>query len=203
MMTASYEEMIIARLETEGLTNTSLKNELIDHFCCRIEDEMVSGKGFEDAYREAYEHISPNGLMEIEEETTLLLNYNKLMLMKRFTFGSGFIFSATLMIGIFMKILHFPGAMIVLGIGELGFCFIFLPLLLIGKFSKNPPAELSEKLKWILGAVSSIILAIGAFFKIGHLPGAGILLGISFIIMVLGFLPLLFLSMYRQSVERI
>ncbi|HLN54615.1 MAG TPA: hypothetical protein VK207_01415, partial [Bacteroidales bacterium] len=52
---------------------------------------------------------------------------------------------------------------------------------------------------YLIGLVSLAIILTGTVFKINHLPGAGILLTIGFVLLVLIFLPLSLINSYRNS----
>ena len=123
--------------------------------------------------------------------------------MKRATFISGYVFTALITLGALFKVLHLPGAMIMLIIGLTGFAVVFLPLLLVNHFRRNLNFLLSEKLKWALGLLSAIALTAGTLFKILHFPGAALMLGVGALLFVFGFLPFLFFRMYRNSMNEL
>jgi hypothetical protein len=60
---------------------------------------------------------------------------------------------------------------------------------------------LSDKLKFILGSISRLVMAIAIAFKILHLPGADQLLILGTGLFTFGFLPFLFFSMYKKSIS--
>jgi hypothetical protein len=55
---------------------------------------------------------------------------------------------------------------------------------------------------YILGIVTTLIVFMGAIFKVNHLPGAGILLTIGLITLVFLFLPLALVNHYRSAESR-
>ncbi|WMN06856.1 hypothetical protein QYS48_34010 [Marivirga arenosa] len=201
MITDEQLAYIANQINDSNISSLEMRDDLIDHFCCLIEIEMQRGRDFEDAYQKAYEQTTPNGFEEIQYETLFLLNHKKIILMKQFTYISGFIFSFSFTVGLFFKLMHFPGANIMMFSGLLGVSFIFLPLLLIIKFKDKVLTLISERLKWIFGTFSLMLIFLGSFFKLLHLQGAGVLFGLGFLIFGFLFLPFYFFRMYKSSQE--
>jgi hypothetical protein len=199
MITDEQFDSISQKIKQSKISNKALEDDLIDHFCCFVETEMRSGKSFEDAYQLAYEQTTPNGFEEIQNETFFLLNHTKIKIMKQFTYISGYLFALSTTVGAFFKLMHLPSANVLLFGGLLGVSFIFLPLLLVIKFRNKVFSLLSEKLKWILGTLSLMIIITASLFKLLHLQGASVLLGVGFIVFGIGFLPFLFFRMYQSS----
>ena len=158
---------------------------------------------FEDALKVAMVQTAPTGLDEIEKETIFLINYSKIMFMKRFTYASGYLFALTSIAGVFFKFMHLSGAMMLSFIGGSGLAFIFLPLLLINRFKSSAYKVLTERMKWILGVVSVMLFMLASYMKIFHLQGAAVMLGLSFLVFGFGFLPFLFFRMYKKSVTEL
>ncbi|MEQ8546305.1 MAG: hypothetical protein RIC03_00250 [Cyclobacteriaceae bacterium] len=203
MMSDDYVDEVIRAVEDSSIKDQSLKDDLVDHLCCLIELQMKKGSAFENAKAYALEQTAPNGLDEIQQETIFLLNYSKTIFMKRLTYTLGFIFSAAFVMGIFFKLMHLPFAMILLFGGGTGLAFIFLPLMLINRYQQLMREVLSERLKWIMGSASFMLFILASLMKLNHLMGAAVMLGVSFLVFTVGFLPFLFFRMYRRSVEEV
>jgi len=203
MMTDAQVEFVEESIEKSNIKDSLLKNDLLDHMCCLIEYELNKGRDFEQAFEKAYNQTSPNGYDEIERETVFLLNRNKLMNMKRLTFLTGFVFSLTLVAGVYMKILHFQGAGVMMGSGLIGFLFIFFPLILLNQYHTMASQLMTEKIRTITGLLSMFLIPLGTVMKFLHLPGAAVILSVGGIVFGFGFLPFLFFRMYRQSVEQL
>lgn len=199
MITDEQFSYISKRIKQSGISAIEVQDDLIDHFCCMVEIEMQRGKSFEEAYQNAYQQTTPNGFEEIQYETFFLLNHKKLILMKQFTYISGYLFALSTTAGAFFKIMHFPGANIMLFSGLLGLSFIFLPLLLFNKFKDKVFNVMSEKLKWIFGTLSLMMIIIGSCFKVLHLQGAMVIFGLGMLIFGLLFLPFFFFRMFKSS----
>lgn len=203
MIGEEHEQLIIDAVEKSQIRNQSLKDDLIDHLCCMAEIHMEKGAAFQDALQAALVQTAPNGLNEIEKETIFLLNYSKIILMKRLTYISGYLFSLVWVGGALFKVLHLAGAGEMLTIGGVGLAFIFFPLLIINRYKNLAREVLSERLKWILGGISLLLLILSISMKLLHLMGAGLLLSISFLVFGFGFLPFFFFRMYKKSVAEL
>ncbi|MEQ6167540.1 MULTISPECIES: hypothetical protein [unclassified Ekhidna] len=203
MIAEEHEDRIIGEVNQSAIKDQALKDDLIDHFCCLVEIEMDNGHSFEVAMEKAYQQTAPNGLEEIQKETIFLLNYSKIMFMKRLMYVVGYLFTVTWMAGIAFKLLHLAGASVLLGIGALGLAFIFIPMFLINRYKNFAREVLSERLKWIFGGISFLLLVTSITMKLLHLMGAGLMLGLSFLVFGLGFLPFLFFRMYKKSVDEL
>lgn len=203
MIELEYEDIIINEINRSSIKNQNLKDDLIDHICCLVEIGMNNGNSFEDALKKAYQQTAPNGLDEIQQETIFLLNYSKIIFMKRLTYLSGYLFTLIWVAGVLFKILDIQGAGMLLAIGGIGVAFIFLPLLLIGKYRSLLSEVMSERLKWVFGILTIIFLVLSISMKILHLMGAPVILGLSFLTFGFGFLPFLFFRMYKKSVDQV
>ncbi|MBK6264022.1 hypothetical protein JKA74_03150 [Marivirga sp. S37H4] len=199
MISDEHFDYISDMINRSAIKNKALREDLIDHFCCLVEMKMQDGTSFEEAFQKAYQQTTPNGFEEIQRETVFLLNHKKIIIMKQFTYITGYLFALSTTAGAFFKVMHLPGATVLLLGGMLGISFIFLPLLLINKFKNKVFSVLSEKLKWVLGTLSLMIIITASLFKLLHLQGAGILLGVGFLVFGIGFLPFLFFRMYQSS----
>lgn len=202
MITDEQFSFISHKIKKSSIASKEIQDDLIDHFCCLVEIEMQRGNSFEEAYQNAYQQTTPNGFEEIQLETFFLLNHKKIILMKQFTYIAGYLFALSTTAGAFFKVMHFPGANIMLFSGLLGISFIFLPLLLINKFKDKVFNVMSEKLKWIFGTLSIMLILIGSGFKILHLQGAAVIFGLGMLFFGILFLPFLFFRMYKSSQEK-
>ena len=203
MIAEEYEDRIIAEVESSSIKNQALKDDLIDHFCCLVEIEMERGLQFEKALEKAYLQTAPHGLDEIQQETIFLLNYSKIMFMKRLTYVIGYLVTLTWIAGILLKALHLPGAGMLMGSGAIGVTCIFIPLLLINRYKHLAREVISERMKWILGGLSIALMVTSITMKLFHMMGASLMLFISFLLFGIGFLPFLFFRMYKKSVDEL
>lgn len=121
--------------------------------------------------------------------------------MKRLTYLSGYLFSLIWIAGAMFKMLHLPGAAMMLAIGSIGLALIFFPLLVANRYKSVTREVLSERLKWFMGGVSLLLLVIAISMELTHMMGAGLLMAISFFFIGFGFLPFYFFRMYRKSLD--
>jgi len=203
MITEAQENRIIEEINNSSIKSQLLKDDLVDHFCCLVEIQMSSGASFEQALEQAHHQTAPNGLDEIQQETIFLLNYTKIMLMKRLMYAVGYLFALSLIVGIFFKLMHLPGANVLLFAGGTGLAFIFLPMLLINRYKRIARQVLTERLKWLFGFASLALFILASYMKLFHLQGTTVILALSFVVFGFGFLPFLFFRMYKKSIDEI
>lgn len=113
--------------------------------------------------------------------------------MKKFIYISGIVIINIFVFGALFKIMHWPGANILIISGLGSFCIGFLPLAFIHSFKGNGK---KNKSLYIAGFVCAFITFIGAMFKIQHWQGAGYLLIIGIPLPFLYFLPV---YIYHQN----
>lgn len=70
----SQIEFIEMDLRERGISFEDLREDLVDHICCEVEQQMEKGMTFMDAYHIAIQPFKKNGLPELNEETTTVLN---------------------------------------------------------------------------------------------------------------------------------
>lgn len=201
MLAEDKVDWIRTEIEKSSISVQDLKDDLLDHFCCHVEHEIKQGKVFDEAYQNALDQICPNGFDEIQNETIFLLNFKKIMIMKKLMYAIGLISSIAVCMGWLFRILHWPGAGPLLDYGFLGFVFVFVPMLTIDRYKVNISKAMSDKLRVILGFCSAIIVGLSVIFKMMHLQGADVLLILAALMFSFGFLPFLFFNMYKKSME--
>jgi hypothetical protein len=69
--------------------------------------------------------------------------------------------------------------------------------------SENLKFQAMKKTTYVLGAISAIMLVSGAILKTNHIAGASIVLTIGTLIIVLGFLPTLFYTSYKEEPSKL
>jgi hypothetical protein len=201
-MTISQQQTADIRLILikEGVTTTTLQDDLHDHICCVVEYRMKRGDDFTSALTLALKELAPNGFAQIQRETHFLLNSNKILFMKKLTYVLGLLFSMQFLTGWVFGFLHLPGALELSVGGFTGFAMVFVPLLAFDYFKVPIQRAFSEKAMVIAGVGSLLIIAIACFFKMFHLAGASAVLLVGSISFIMVFLPLLFFKLYRRSV---
>jgi len=92
------------------------------------------------------------------------------------------------MIGVLFKLMHWPGAALLLFVGWSIILGIFLPILLFVKLKEA--STRGEKSIYILGVVSLIIFEVATMFKMFHWPGAALLMILGSVLLIGVFVPL-------------
>jgi hypothetical protein len=151
MLTETQVGQIQEDVDRSSLTIQALKEDLVDHFCCVVEEHMKKGIPFQEAYTRAFLQICPNGLDEIQQETIFLLNSQKILLMKKMMYLIGLLASMAMSLGFIFRILNWPGGVELIIGGTFGFAFLFLPMLALNHYKSDLHRVLSERVKLILG----------------------------------------------------
>jgi len=183
-------------LVAKGISYTALKEELLDHLCCLIEGQMDSGTGFHSALHSATEEFGPLGIERAQEATLYLLNL-KFRKMKKATSILGMAGGLFTIAGTLFKILHYPGASILLVLGLGIIALLFMPFALIVNIKGQ--SGIKAKAMPISGFIGGIFLILFSLFKIMHWPGASALFIVGVGVMLLVFMPLRFIKAYRNT----
>lgn len=193
---------ICQRITSDGVTTTALQSGLLDHYCCYIEDEMNNGTDFEQAYKKAFMAITPNGMHEIEEELFFLMNFKKQTNMKRIIYGTGFVATFLVSMGLLFKTLHWPGATVMMFSG-FGALIITMAALLIHSLQYMDKYSTSYKVRIYSGFLAGLLVSSGSMFKTLYFPTANIQIMLGMLILNLVFLPLFFYQLYKQSLAKV
>ncbi|HTN44825.1 MAG TPA: hypothetical protein VL098_00650 [Flavipsychrobacter sp.] len=191
-------DIIYERLRQDKLKSVKLEQDLFDHFCCYMEEQMLKGENFEASYSKAMNAISPNGIKEIEFELYFIMNFNKQLTMKKLIFLSSFISMFLLSTGLMFKTLNWFAANILL---FLGFTILFMTMILLVIYATQflRHQTISFWLRSIAGVTSIALIAIGFIFRALHFSGANIIYGLGTIILNFIFLPLFFYQLYKYG----
>jgi len=192
-------ERIRGDLVRRGLTYDRLLEDVLDHVCCMLEEEMDKGEDFESSYRRVLNDIPENQLPLIQHQTLLNLD-KKFQRMKKITYVFGLISTLIMILGAVFKRVHLPGAGILLTVGILMTVLGFLPLYF--RFSYLEMREKTKPIYSIVGYLTLSFILLGALFKSQHWPGAGVLLTVGVTMTVFVFLPFYFRSSYRELEEK-
>ncbi len=189
-------ERIKNDLVSRGLTCERLIDDLLDHVCCMVEENMDDGNDFESSYHQVLDSIGEKRLPEIQHQTLLNLD-KKFQRMKNFTYLFGLTSAILTILGSFFKRMHWPGAGIMITVGLVLIVLVFLPLYFTTSYreqtgKKNPVYA-------IVGYLTMALLLAGAAFKIQHWPGAGWLIYASIGFLLIGFVPLYVVNVFQKS----
>jgi len=195
-------EFVIKKINGSKIESSELREDLIDHFCCAIEEEMKKGLSFEESFDKAYQKICPDGLDEIQRESLFLLTYKKNKAMKRLLYLSGYLTTIAITTAIYMIIFqsrHIPGSSIFLVAGVLLLMFLFLPSLFLNLYKRQLSKTFANKMMYISGFIGLFFLLVAILFKIQHWAYGSYPLIASVALINFALFPFLFFKMYRKS----
>ncbi len=189
-------DYILDDIRRNGIELEDLQLNLLDHVCCIIEEQLEDDGNFEQFYHTVIRKFYKKELREIEVETIDLLTFKNYYSMKKMLIGSGTFSVFALVFGSFFKIMHWPGASILLTLGIASFSLLFLPLLFVLKAKEmNTKAE---KMIAAVGSLCGILFTLALLFIVNHWPGANQMLFASISIAAFVLLPSYFFTGIRR-----
>lgn len=189
-------DFILDNIRANGIVIEDLQNNLLDHICCIVENEMAEGEDFYKFYGRIMPRFFSKELKEIEEETNNLLTFKNYYAMKNTVKISGTISAILIIIGAIFKTMHWPGAGMMVVLGGLFFSLIFLPLMIVLKFKDDE----SKTDKWVFafGFLMAMGAATGIVFKVMHWPYANFLMRWSVTLFLFGYIPMYYFTRIRR-----
>ncbi len=194
-------DYIISDIGARGVEMESLQQNLVDHVCCIIENNLEENGDFESFYQTTIQTFYKDELWEIEEETLQLLTHKNYYTMKKIMIYSGTLSVAGFIVGSIFKIMHWPGASAILLLSMVNISLIFLPLLFILK--TREVNTMKDKLMVAIGTIFGILFSLSSLFKIFHWPGANLMWLIALGILMFLFIPIYFFSGIRNPETKI
>jgi len=194
-------EFIAQIINSSKIESIEMKEDLIDHFCCAIEEDMGKGLNFEKSYDKAYQNICPDGVDEIHRETVFLLTFKKIKAMKRLLYVSGYLSAIGITTTVFMKLNHFGYPGITFLLTSVIMIFLFIPSLFVNIYKRDLIKSLSNRLIYTFGFIGVELLVVSALFRLNHWSWSTSIFLTSFVILNFAFFPFLFFKMYRKSVD--
>lgn len=194
-------DYILDDISARGVKMESLQQNLLDHVCCIIEQNLEANGDFERFYQTTIQTFYKKELSEIEAETHLLLTFKNYYAMRKTMFITGAISAVAFIIGSFLKIMYLPGAGVLLFLGFISISFLFLPLLFILK--SKEAANKRDRLILFTGTASAIMYCVSMLFLLFHWPGARIIWISTLLITTFIFLPGYFFTGIRKEETKI
>ena len=193
-------DFILDNIKANGVTIEDLQYNLLDHICCIVENEMAEDEDFYKFYGTIMPRFFKNELKEIEQETNNLLTFKNYYAMKNTLKISGIISSILTIFGAVFKVMHWPGAGMLIVLGGLSFSLIFLPLMIVLKF-KDEESKIS---KWVFsfGFLLAMGAGTGTIFKLMHWPYANFLMLWSVTLFVFAYVPLYYITQIRKAEKK-
>lgn len=179
-----------------GMHYDELKDDILDHICCMIEEKMDSGYDFGQSLTLSTKNFGLHNLEDIQE-TTLYLITLKLRKMKKLTGIVGIISSMLVLAGVLFKINHILGAGILLMAGLVIISVVVLPLFAYLEMAKQNTSL--QKITSFTGIISGALVSVGTLFKIMHWPGASAILFTGILLIVGVFIPLFTIKNYKTT----
>jgi len=192
-ITEEQIEYILNDIRRNGVEMEDLQLNLLDHICCKVEQELKDNDGFERFYKQAIKQICNNSLYEIEEETINLLTFKNYYVMKKAMMISGGVSTVIFVFGCFFKLMHWPGASLLILLGIVLISLVFLPLALLLK-GKEPDNTAKDRLVLVSGAIAGILYYMATLFTVMHWPGSSMLWFATVGVSMLVFIPAYFLT---------
>lgn len=192
VLNAKQIDYIINDISARGVEMENLQQDLLDHICCIIEQNLEENGDFENFYQKTIRTFYKDALWEIEEETLLLLTFKNYYAMKKTMIISGIIAATSFVIGSFFKIMHWPGTHVLIFFSMLVSSLVFLPLFFL--FKTKQATDRKNKIIIAIGSLNGILFCFSALFKIMYWPGANLLWILTIAMMALVFIPLFFFS---------
>jgi hypothetical protein len=189
-------DYILNDIRRNGIQTEELQYNLLDHICCVIENEMSPENDFDELYRSVLSRFFKKELKEIQEETDLLLTFKNYYAMKKVMLRSGMFSAVAFTIGAFFKIMHWPGAGMMLVLAITSVSFVFLPIFFLVKTKEVK--EKKEKFILGFGALFGVLFCLSTMCKIQHWPGASLLWLVGLGVLFFLFLPLYFFTGIRN-----
>lgn len=186
---------VVKMVDNAEITFSHLRDDLIDHLCCDIENEIDDGKDFQNAYEKVSEKAGLRGLKQIQEDTLLLIN-KRYRFMKNTMKIFGIVTLILLALGATCKIFHWPGASIMLTLGFFFMVAVFFPAT-IWVLRKEAKFE-GKTFFAILTYLAFSLFMVGVLFKVQHWPGSALLLVAGLGLVTIVFLPYLLSRNLRQ-----
>lgn len=194
-------EKLRHQLNEDGVMSPELLDDLLDHYCCAIEEELNNGLSREAAFELVHQRICPNGAGEIQEMTDYLLNYKFISTMRALMYSLGFLSAFVFTLGWLFNIFHWQGGQIMFMTGPLIFSGGFLPVYIMYQVRDKDKKTLLEWVTYSSGTIVAAVLTLGGLFKFAHWPGANVLVLLGMGTLAFAFLPSLFLLLYKRSGE--
>ncbi len=192
--------LILDRIIADGVTDKYLQNDLLDHYCCYVEERLLPGVDFETVYDIAFQNITPNGMKEIQQELYFILNFNKQTIMKRIIYLFGFITLFFISTGIMFKILHWPGGADLMLISPF-LVMVLSAILFLNSLRHWKSHSRMYNTRVVTGFVSALLIGDGIIFKLLHFPWGAFQVVTGVFLLNLVYLPILFYGLYKQAIE--
>lgn len=199
-VTDEHIDFILADLKSKGIVLKDLQENIVDHVCCLIETELIENGDFETHYEKIIPQFFNQELKELQQETDSLVSSKSIDLLKNVLQVSGVVSVLFLGFGVYYKLHHLVGTGIILFVGVLLFCLLFLPSLIILKFKDT---DAKHNIALVSTAfILTLVGGIGCLFKIMQWPYATILIRINIMVFLVFFIPMYYIIMNNKPEKK-
>lgn len=189
-------DYILEDIQKHGVTAEDLQQDLLDHMCCLLEEEMYEGADFFEFYLNIRARFYTHSLKEIQEERDKLFIFKEYYAMKNTLKYTGLLSAFLTITGALLKIFHLPGAGITIVLGGFLFTLIFLPLMIALKFRDEEKTV--DKWVFSIGFLLAMSITTGMIFKMMHWPFANKLTLIGLVGFIFIYIPLYYITRIRR-----
>lgn len=166
-------DFIIADIEARGIGLDDLQQNLLDHICCILEQDVTGDNDFTACYNRTIRQFYKHDLAEIERETYSLLKFKNYYTLKRSMMISGVVSVVLFITAAIFKIMYWPGAGALFFLGIVLFSLLFLPLLVLLKTKEQKSGR--SKTILLLAAAVAVLFSMANLFTIMRWEGANYL----------------------------
>lgn len=199
-LTGQQLTTIEEKLKSKQITNQSIYEEAFDHLCSVSEEKFQPPADFNAFIQSEISHLAPQGFPLLELQINYVSQSKSLIIMKKFMYILGLLATITFVSGILFKLMHWPGANMLLLVGQMVLFLVCVPFFAITKLRGKTSSSL-EKWTAVLGLSASLLISISVLFKVMHLMGAHVVFVIGMVLLIFGFIPLLFITIYRKNAQ--
>ncbi|WP_417602381.1 GldL-related protein [Owenweeksia hongkongensis] len=133
-LTKQHIEFIQQDIHQKGIAMDDLAESLVDHICCSIENDTEGN--FSLAYAKALKAFGEDGLQKIQDETFFLLILKREITMQKSMYIMGYMAAILATTGLLFKMMHWPGANIMLVSGIALLNLGFLPMYFYDRYKR-------------------------------------------------------------------
>lgn len=198
LLTDQQEELVLLYIRLHGVSEPTLEADLHDHLCCLIEEQVVEGTSFCVAYGVVIGQYSPEHLLYLQQQQTLLLTQPS-ELMKKLFYAVLFLTILFINTGSLFKWMHWPGAGAIMSTGFCLLLFLLLPTVAYMMLRNSKHNATLVNVRIVSGLFFGALMASGWLFKLMHWTGANLMFMVGMIGLNLVFLPLFMYQLYQKS----
>ncbi len=123
-----------------GVSNLDLQDDLLDHFCCTIEESLEEGRSFDHSFSDAVEKIAPEGPEKIQTDLNYLLTIKKNVMLRKLVFVASYISVLAILMGLALRIpqiLSGDATLLLIMAGMLLFSVTTVPYFFYERYQKS------------------------------------------------------------------